>query len=171
MPVFDRPRIALHEAGHVAGLLMSGRVPARVSIDWPEAKSAGLTSNDFEAYGVSRDSAPDFIVAILLGPLAEAQPSWPPEWPLDQDATDRDARQIAILAEYGRLDERGWYSLVRQAHEIASGAAFKHLVFVIASALEKLDELDSEQIRFLVGPETCRTYGIEPLQEEALCST
>ena len=57
-----------------------------------------------------------------------------------------------------------------QAEAIAAGAAFRRLVNVIAAALEKLDELDSEQVRFLIGPEVCRRYDIEPVREEVLCS-
>jgi hypothetical protein len=87
-----------------------------------------------------------------------------------QERREQGRQQLAVLADFLALDEEGWRSLVRQAEEIAGGAAFQHLVSLLASALEKLDELDSEQIRFLVGPEVCRRYGIEPLQEEALCS-
>jgi hypothetical protein len=170
MAAYDRARLARHEAGHTVGLILSGRVPARVSADWPFEGVQGVTTLDFSDDGITPDSAPDFALMILLGPLAEAKPGWPLEWPLDQNASSRDARQLAVLADYLDLDEEGWRSLVRQAEEIAAGAAFRHLVSVIAAALEKLDELDSEQVRFLVGPEVCRRYDIEPVQEEALCS-
>ena len=164
--VYDRAATARHEAGHVAALIMSARVPASVSIDWPETEALGLTSLDFNHDGVNPDSAPVFIRAILLGPLSAGKAGWPPEWPLDRDATDCDTRQLAILANYLELDEGGWYSLVRQARFVARSDTFKRLVSLIASALEKVDEMDGEQIKFLLGPATCLAWGIPPLQEE-----
>ena len=70
----DRRRIALHEAGHTAAWLMSGRVPASVTIDWPEPTIFGQMVRDPTVDGVNPDSAPDFALCILLGPLAEAKP-------------------------------------------------------------------------------------------------
>ena len=165
--IYDREAIAKHEAGHCAGLIMGGRVPKHVSCDWPEAGALGLTTLDFSEDGVSPETAPSFVVSILLGPLAADQPRWPPRWPLDQDANDRDARQLAILSSHMQLDEDDWDSLVEQARYIASGPVFKRIVSLIASTLVKVDELDGEQIRFLIGVETCRTYGIEPVKEVA----
>jgi hypothetical protein len=171
MAAYDRARLSRHEAGHVAGLILTGRVPARVSADWPYEGAQGVTTLDFSNDGINPGSARDFIVMILLGPLAEAKQGWPLKWPLDRNAANRDAQQLAVLADYLDLDGEGWLELVRQAEETAAGAAFNHLVSVIAAALEKLEELDSEQVRFLLGPEVCRRYDIEPVQEEALCST
>ena len=130
-----------------------------------------MTTLDFSNDGINPGSARDLIVMILLGPLAESKQGWPVKWPLDRNAASRDAQQLAVLADYLDLDGEGWLELVRQAEETAAGAAFNHLVSVIASALEKLEELDSEQVRFLLGPEVCRRYDIEPVQEGALCST
>jgi hypothetical protein len=161
----DRALLTRHEAGHVAGLVLSGRVPARVGADWPFEAVQGVTTLDFSDDGINPDSARDFMLMILLGPLAEERPGWPPEWPLDRNSESRDAQQLAVLADYLGLDEEGWVSLVRQAEETAAGAGFKQMVNLIASALEKLDELDSEQVRFLIGPEVCRRYDIEPAKE------
>jgi hypothetical protein len=166
----DRARLARHEAGHVAAWLMSGRVPASVTIDWPEPKILGQMTRDLTTDGVNPDTAPDFILSVLLGPLAEAQPGWPPEWPLDENASDQDARQLHLLADFVGLTEEGWFSLVKQANEITKSGQFKHLVAVIASALERVDELSGEEIRYLVGPSICATYGIEP-KETAPCCT
>jgi hypothetical protein len=166
MTTLDRPLTARHEAGHVAGLVFSGRVPLSVTADWPEDASHGVTTLDLSAEGSNRDSASDFIVSILLGPMAHAQAGWPPEWPLDENSPDRDTRGLASLADFLGLDEAGWYALVKQAHETSRSADFKRLVSLIASALERVDELSGEEIRFLIGPDTCRTYGIEPATTE-----
>jgi hypothetical protein len=167
---FDRPGVARHEAGHVAAWLLSGRVPASVTIDWPEPHVFGRMTRDRTVDGVSPENAADFMLSILLGPLAEAQPGWPPEWPLDPHAKDQDARQLAILADYLDLDEDGWFSLVKQAQYVAKSEAFKRMVAVIASALERVDSLSAEEIRYLVGPSVCATYGIQP-KEAAPCGT
>jgi hypothetical protein len=167
----DRGWTARHEAGHVAGLIMSGRVPASVTIDRPEEGIWGLTTVDLTADGVAPDTAADFAMALLLGPLAVAQPGWPPEWPLDPQTKDEDARQLAVLADYMKIDESGWLALVKRANEVAKSSAFKDLVAVVSLALEKLEALDSEEIRFLIGPEVCRDYGLEPTEEVATCST
>ena len=64
---------------------------------------------------------------------------------------DNDARQIARLAEYLDLDKDGYEWLVREAIHISLTEEFRHLVNLLAYALERLDELDQEQIRFLIG--------------------
>ena len=51
-----RERTAHHEAGHVASLVMDGRLPKRVSADWPLARSSGVTELDW-GEGVTRESA------------------------------------------------------------------------------------------------------------------
>ena len=158
---FDRERIARHEAGHVAGVIMSGHIPAEATADWPAPEIAGLTTSDFTDYGVNRDTAPDLIVAILLGPLAASKPGWPPEWPLDENSEDRDTRQLAVLADYLGLTEYGWYERVRHARQVASTRDFNRIVGLVSSALVKLDVLDASQIRYLIGPDLVRKY-IEP---------
>jgi hypothetical protein len=162
-----RVRLARHEAGHVAGLILSGRVPAQVSADWPYEGVHAVTTLDFSDDGVNPDTAPDFALMILLGPLAEEREGWPLTWPIDRNADSRDAQQLAVLADYMGIGAAGWRELVRQAEEVAAGAAFKQLVNVIASALEELEELDGEQVRYLVGDAVCRRYGIEPAKETA----
>jgi hypothetical protein len=161
----DRARLARHEAGHTAGLILTGRVPAWVSADWPFEGIQGVTTLDFSNGGVNPDTAPDFALMILLGPLAEERAGWPLEWPLDPDAASKDAQQLAFLVGYMGIGPAGWRELVRRAEEVAASAPFKQLVNLIASALEELEELDSEQVRFLIGPEVCRTYDIEPAKE------
>jgi hypothetical protein len=66
---------------------------------WPDSHS-GLTTRDLSNDGVNPKSAPDLIVAILLGPLAEARGGWPIEWPLDKNAANEDARQLHLLADF-----------------------------------------------------------------------
>ena len=75
-----RERTARHEAGHVASLVMDGRLPKRVSADWPLARSSGVTELDW-GEGVTRESALNVAVSILCGPLAEARDDWPPPRP------------------------------------------------------------------------------------------
>jgi hypothetical protein len=162
----DRGLTARHEAGHVAGEVMAGHVPASVTADWPEPTIAGQMTSDFSDYGVNRDTAPEMIVSILLGPLAAAEPGWPPEWPLDANAADRDVRQLAALADFLGLTEFGWWERIRKAREVASTPDFKRITGLVAAALMKVDSLDASQLRFLLGPDLLQKYD----REAAPCS-
>ena len=69
------------------------------------------------------------------------------------------------LSGFLDLDERGWFALVRRAERTAESEPFRRIVSIIASALERIDVLSGDEIRFLVGPEVCRANGIEPVEE------
>jgi hypothetical protein len=159
--VHDRSATARHEAGHVAAELMAGRLPLAVTADWPYTQIVdGVRQDTFGAMrhnGVSEATAPEFVVTILCGPLAEGVPI--PQWPLD-DVARGDEGQLANLAAYLELDEEGWDSLVSQARELAEGRAFRHLVGLITTALERCDELDGDDLAFLIGADARRAYGI-----------
>ena len=168
---FDRAEVARHEAGHAAWEVLNGRLPLSVTIDWPETWVFGRVRLDLRHYGVNPETAPGMIIGIMLGPLAEGMAGWPLGWPLDPDPLDQDARQIAILAEYLELDEDGWDSLVRQAVTVSESEAFTDLVRLLSYGLERVEEVNQDQLRFLIGPDVCKRYGIPPATEEALCST
>ncbi len=92
----DRRPVALHEAGHVAGLIMAcRRLPTSVRADWPAERILGQMELDWSTEGLTPKMARGLMIAVLLGPIAERREAWP----LDPDG-DGDARQLALLADY-----------------------------------------------------------------------
>jgi hypothetical protein len=162
----DREATATHESGHVVGELLAGRVPRYVRADWPAEDAFGSTAPDFGEEGITRENVGSHIIGIQLGPLAASDPDWPLPWQrLDVEATDRDVGHLAVLVKAFGLDEGDWVELSLKACEISRSEEFRRLTNLIAGALLKVDQLDSQQVRFLVGPTVCERYGIEPLEE------
>jgi hypothetical protein len=163
---YHRARIARHEAGHVAGMVLGGRLPCRVTADWPATGTLGEMEMDW-GDGVDPAGARILAVAILLGPLAEHDlPTvWPPDWPPDRDAAG-DEGQLAACCRYLKLDEDDYYELVRQAHHTAQSREWNRLCDLIAQALELKDELTADDLRHLLGSELLHKYGIPTPREE-----
>jgi hypothetical protein len=148
---------------------MSGRLPLRASADWPEPDRAGVVSLDFTREGVTRANALEFARMVLLGPLAEAAPGWPPEWPIDPatapESARGDARSLRVLADVADLDEEGYHALVKQARTLAQSRDFKRMADLIARALALKDALSADDLRWLLGPDALRKYDLDPGQE------
>ena len=53
-----------------------------------------------------------------------------------------------------------------EARDLAADRAFRHLVGLITSALERCDELDADDLAFLIGPDARRAYGIRDPEGE-----
>jgi hypothetical protein len=173
----DRSATARHEAGHVTAELMAGRLPLSATADWPDTRvidgvrhdTFGKMLHDPDEVVMSKAMAPESIVTTLCGPLAEGVAI--PEWPLDRKAGKSDERKLATLATYLELDEDGWDALVSQARDLAADPAFGHLVGLITTALERCDELDADDLAFLIGPDARRAYGIREPEGELAWST
>jgi hypothetical protein len=161
----DRATTAKHEAAHCAALVMLGRLPVSVSADWPEAGSAGVMEIAWGEEGISRESARDVAISILMGPLIEGKADWPPRRPPDMSASG-DEGQLGALARYLKLDERGWDALITQADTLAQSPEFLRLVELIARALELKDELNTDDLRWLLGERTLRQHGLATQTEE-----
>jgi hypothetical protein len=160
----DRQRVAVHEAGHVAGLIIACRwVPERVTADRPDERTLGRMTLNWSTRGLNPKLARGVALAIMLGPIAEG--SEPPAWPLDPDG-DNDARQLALLADYLKLEEADWRLLVAEAQTISIAPAFQRIVGLISRALELADELSAADIRELIGARTCAAYGISTHEEQ-----
>jgi hypothetical protein len=160
----DRQRTSLHEAGHTAGLLIACRwLPKRVTADRPAERVLGRMELDWETKALEPKLARGLILAILLGPLAEE--CEPPTWPLDVEV-DGDERHLALLAAHLRLEETDWRMLVTEAELIATSPTFQRLVRLLSRALELVDELSADEIRDLIGPRTCATFGLSTHDEE-----
>jgi hypothetical protein len=162
----DRRRTARHEAGHAAAFVIGGWLPKQVTADRPEEGTEGWVSPDWDGESISPQRAADVAIAVLMGPLAVGEPGWPPEWPIDPDVAG-DQRQLAFCCRYLKLDEDGYFSLVKQAHELAGSREFIRLRDLIARALELKDELDADDLRWLVGSETLFKYGIAEEKDHA----
>jgi hypothetical protein len=156
----DRRRVAVHESGHTAGLVIACRwLPKRVTADWPADRVLGQLGVDWSTKGLNPKLVRGLMLAILLGPIGEG--CEPPAWPPDPDV-ERDERQLALLADYLKLQETDWRLLVTEAQVISTTPTFRRLVALLSRALELADEVSADDIRDLVGARTCATYGLDP---------
>ena len=160
-----RARTARHEAGHCAALLMKGRLPLKATADWPTSTAFGFVQPDW-GEGIDPAGARDLAVAIILGPLAspEMEKPWPPEWRPDPDATG-DAGQLGRCVRWLKLDEGDYYEIVNEAHTLARSPEFNELVDLLARALELKDELSADDLRWLIGEDRLKRYGIGEADE------
>jgi hypothetical protein len=163
---FEGTRI--HEAGHVAGSIMTGRMPAAVTADWPHLDTLGITTSDIERYPISVEVAHSHLIESFCGPLAQKRAGWPLPWPLDRKARTSDARQIALLADALELDEAEYREITDRAQEVAGSPDFHHIVGLVSRALEMRDPLDADDLGRLIPDRLLTKYGIET---EATCST
>ena len=154
--------VCRHEAAHVAAsIMLRHRVPVEVTADQPETGTAGRMVCDLSEDGVAPDTAEDFMVVVMAGPIAENLGSSLPEWPLDRESSVGDNYLLAVLSEFLSLDESGYREVVDRAFLLAAEEDFVHLVRLVSYALERLYELDKEQLTFLIGPELAKRYGIK----------
>jgi hypothetical protein len=58
----DRRRVARHEAGHVAALIIGGRLPKRVTADWPHPDRFGQMEVDW-GEAITREGAADLAIS------------------------------------------------------------------------------------------------------------
>src|SRR5262245_55474114 len=157
-------QIVSHEAGHAAAYIFLGRLPVRVRVDNPSLDSlvSGHVEFDF-GEELSPEFASDLIVAVMLGPMCGplSHEPWPPPFEeLDHDHPVKDARQLALLARFLRLDEAGYRAHVANAQLIASDHDFKALHRLLARALHRIPDLDADQLRRLLGPQL-ETFHLE----------
>jgi hypothetical protein len=156
--ITERELTCRHEAGHVAALVMVGRLPRQVRVDRPDVDLAGVVHLDLG--DVDHQLALDMIVVILLGPMSEPRAGWPPEWPIDPDDPEEEIAKLSTLAAYLDLEEADWWSLVRQANHLLGSPAFLRIRGLIEAALSRIPALDAGQLRRLLGPDLLHTYGI-----------
>lgn len=158
----DRRRTARHEAGHVAAIILTlGRLPKLVRADWPHELTYGSVVFPWPEDRATQDLIGEFVVCVLVGPLAVQQPDWPPTWPPDRDAASGDERQLGAAVSLGNIDEAGWDRLVEQATAMARSPDFNRLVDLIGRALELAEVLSAADLVRLLGPERLAEYGID----------
>ena len=123
--------------------------------------------SDLSEDGVSDQTAEDFLCMVLAGPLTEAPDRPAPEWPIDPDSTG-DEHLVATLADFLQLDEAGYERVLERTRRLVSDPDFSRLVGLISRALELQDELDAEDVRWLIPTRLAEKYDIE---KEAAWST
>ena len=155
-----RSRIARHEAGHAAAMIMAGWLPLRATANWPESSALGEVEPDFRD-GLDPVNVRNLAVAILLGPLAEPDlwKPWPPQWRPDRRLRG-DEGQLARCVEWLDADEGDYYEMCREAHNLSRRPEFTELVDLISRALELKDELSADDLRWLIGEDRLKRYGI-----------
>lgn len=162
---FQRRNTALHEAGHCAGAIITlRRIPKETRADWPEDIVHGSTDFAWPEDIYVQDLMPNYILAVLLGPLAASEPNWPPSWPPNRErqtgSTSSDERQLAAAVSLGNISEGQWNALSEGAKELALSPGFRTLVQLIARALELTDVLTDEAVAELVGPKRLASLNV-----------
>jgi hypothetical protein len=66
-------------------ILTVGRLPSLTRCDWPTDAVYGSTIFPWPEDQATQDLMPEFVISVLLGPLAAGAPDWPPAWPPDRE--------------------------------------------------------------------------------------
>ncbi len=161
---YRRDRVARHEAGHAAALIMGGRLPTKLTAaSWPwNGLLHGQMEADWSDVEVVPHVAVEVAVAVLMGPLAAEEPGWPPEWSeLDREAPG-DLGQLSSALILLKTTEDDYKALVEDAKTLAGTAAFQRLVRLISRGLELKEELDAADLRQLIDERTLRAFNVDP---------
>ena len=149
-------RTAVHESGHACGAILAfRRIPKEARCDHPNALSLGTTDFTWPEGEYTQDLIPEYMLAVLLGPLAAGEPDWPPEWPPRRDRTTGgtrgDERQLAAAVSLGHVTEEAWNEIVEGAKAVALMPAFRRMVQLVAQAMELNDVLTDRDLAALLG--------------------
>jgi hypothetical protein len=152
-------RTALHEAAHCAAAIAKG-VPVwtvDVTTRYERTGSEGLRVIYGEVryrdeWITDRETARKRMIVTLMGPL-EAAEEWDevPKWPLDPNAATRDEQNLAMLADFLGLDERGYNEIFREAIEFADNRIYRLLLVSLAGLLDYWPRLGPDEIRAAIG--------------------
>jgi hypothetical protein len=152
-------RTALHEAAHCAAALALA-IPVR-TVDtvarYERTDAGGLRVIYGEVqyrdeWVTDRETARKRMIVTLMGPL-EAAEEWDevPKWPLDPNADTRDERNLAMLADFLGLDERGYNEIFREAIEFADNRVYCMLLVAVAGLLDYWPRLGPDEITAAIG--------------------
>jgi hypothetical protein len=145
-----RDRTATHEGAHTAAIVMlCGHLPLKARADWPDARTFGCVLPDYNRSPIMRETAPQWTIVVLVGILADDEP--PPQWPLQERAEGGDVDRLAKLVKLGQLDEEDWDTLCERARTLMAHPDFRRISALVGSALEVADELDTDDLRYLLG--------------------
>jgi hypothetical protein len=132
------------------------RIPREVRCDRPEVGVHGTTDFTWPEDTYVQDLIPNYILAVLLGPLAAGEPDWPPSWPPRSDrkegGTRRDEKQLAAAVALGNISESQWNTLTEGAKDLTQRPGFRSTVQLIARAMEYSDVLSDDDVAALLGP-------------------
>jgi hypothetical protein len=158
---YDRKRVALHEAGHVAALALLGHLPRAVTADWPAEGILGFMEHAWgEDDELSPDGVADLVLSIHAGPLAERRSDWPPKWP-PRMAEPGDEGQLAACVNYLGWGRPEWEAAFVKAEHLTRSRDFRQVVGLLARALEVHDVLDTDDVCHLIGDERLARFGID----------
>jgi hypothetical protein len=159
--IVHRRKIVGHEAAHAAGFIAwAGLIPRRIAV----APYAGVVNPDWEAYSLPRDKVPELIMAVIAGPATAGQIPTPPFLP----ELSNDERALDALTKLGGIDDRAYSRLVTATYRRMGEPEFQELDLIFRCLLENRDELDGDQIRFVLERMGLTEY-IDT--KEAACST
>lgn len=172
-PTLDRRRTSRHEAAHVVGAALGGHLVADTRADWPDQSSYGTTTWAWRDGRITRKQCVDFLIAVLLGPLAVNESGWPPAFDQLDRGAPGDAGQAAAASSYLQLSEAAWNEITRFAEALLRNPEVATMIDLVSRALELSERLDADDIYQLLGPDRCRQLKIEPPRkdEDTTCNT
>ena len=151
--------IAWHEACDAAALCLVGLVPKGVRSDWPSNAEAGEVTVDWGSGGY-RDPAraKHVLVSVVIGALTEGREGWEPNnWPIDPflmaEGGRGDGAMARELVDHFGLDQVDWCQVLRKTDAMVRRQDFRRLVVRIADELERVEVLEADDLRSLMGLE------------------
>ena len=109
-------QVAGHEGRHLAcGSLFDFRM-SEARADIPDESCYGHVIFDHAGEQWDRLRCAEMAVTLLVGGIGEKDLNWPPTWPLNPNSTISDERNLAVVVERMRINEKTWNGLVDIAH-------------------------------------------------------
>jgi len=129
----EAERIAAHEAGHACACVLLG-VPVRLVDVAGDAKALGRVRHGLEDIKTPDDARKRMLI-VLCGQI-EGADHWHevPSWPLNPNAST-DEYNLHALAEYLRLDERGYNKIAGEALALTLAPEYQMLHVAITGML------------------------------------
>lgn len=160
MKRYERERVAVHEAGHAASLILQGRLPWSVTADRPTEQLWGSLEIAWDEEGeLTEESVERTAIVVHCGPIHAEDKDWPPKYPPPLGEPG-DAGQLSACMRYlgwGRAEYEAAYI---EAVVLTNTDDFKRLARRIARALVLKDTLDRDDLRKLIGAEALERHGI-----------
>jgi hypothetical protein len=120
-------QVAGHEGRHLAcGSLFDFKM-SEARADIPDESCYGRVIFDHAGEQWDRLRCAEMAVTLLVGGIGEKDLKWPPTWPLNPNSTISDERNLAVVVERMRINEKTWNGLVDIAHWLIKQPTFKRI--------------------------------------------
>ncbi len=140
---WNAERVAAHEAGHAAMLMVLGVGVRVIDVVGDGAECLGYVAHDLRV--TDRESAIRRMVSVLAGPLESDPWEQIPKWPLRYDASPDEAL-LASLADAIELTHKDYDDLVARTIDITLTSEYLALHAAITGTLDYVPRIGPELI-------------------------